>query len=267
MKPKISYESSEVKCKKCGKVNNILHKFCSECGAPLLMLVEEIKNNTRPITKELLMDASESLYNNIINDDKIKKKYYKSISEKALLNRVDTLHPKGLITEMMAAVDKRYAREAEFKTLLRSYSMSSTLQGYVVRLCEELLSGEYLKIKKLSKEQIEKYIRDYLEIVKDISEFQYTFQEIMSTPEKLLDCFAYYLALDENRYNQYSIADKETVTIIMGFIINDIFKPIFTDYEDFLGKPLDNKKELLENVVEDVIWGYCLKLSESLLAV
>ena len=171
------------------------------------------------------------------------------------------------MTEMMAAIDKRYTREAEFKAILRSYSMSSALQGYVVRLCEELLSGEYLKIKKLSKEQIEKHIRDYLEKVKDIPEFQYTFQEIMSTPEKLLVCFAYYLALDENRYNQYSIAGKETVTMIMGVIINDIFKPFFADYEDFLGKPLDNKEELSENVVEDVIWGYCLKLSESLLPV
>ena len=267
MKSKLSYESSKIECKKCREINNISNKFCSECGNTLLMLVEQIISNTKPITKELLIDACESLYNRIIDDDKIKKKYYKSVSEKVLLNRVDKLYPKGIMTEMMAAIDKRYTRKAEFKAILRSYSMSSALQGYVVRLCEELLSGEYLKIKKLAKEQIKKYIRAYLEKVKDIPEFKYTFQEIMSTPEKLLDCFAYYFALDENRYNQYSIAGKEIVIMIMGVIINDIFKPFFADYEDFLGKPINNKEELSENVVEDVIWGYCLKLSESLLLV
>ena len=145
--------------------------------------------------------------------------------------------------------------------------MSLSLQGYTMRLCEELLSQKYLKINKISETEVRKNMEEHIKDCNELPDFNSSLEEIISDKEKLLSHFAYWLGFGKNRWSKYFLVEEDIIFYLVKFIVADALTSLTKDLRRFPGGKKMENKELVDNTTEDVIWGYNLKLSESLLSI
>ncbi|MHA1677948.1 MAG: hypothetical protein ACTSW3_04090 [Promethearchaeota archaeon] len=257
-------------CNKCGHSSKIASRYCEKCGNPLF--IELDSSNLR---EEKLIDIFNSLYNLICDkSNSERKQYISSLSEKVIFDRNKRIfkdYAKNI--SILKSMSGSNPFDLNLSPLIQSTS-SNVLSGYTFRVAEELHTGK--KSDNLDIKEIEKIIIEYLEAGKKAigDEFLWYKSDIKSPliKREILST----ALLRDNKYLSFTLLDEENIKSWLSHIMNGNFKrhikTIERLYNNIYGSPQvaknlvsNNQEKYGNDVIEDVIFGYCLRLSESLM--
>jgi hypothetical protein len=251
--------------KKCGRLVDCLFRFCPFCSAPIHISLEQI--NTKP---ELFIDQMNSLYNFIADKNNEKRsEYLPPLSESIMSRRCKIEFEDEFRSISMTYLTKGGLPDAVLD--LYPMSLTNSLSGYVYRTVEELVTHK--KSAELS-DTDRQYLRTsmYREAEADLKNSYYkVLREDNALDNRVLFCLA--LRWD-NRHLKYLLADDEQQGEWFSKVLSqNIERTIQYNERAFRAlKPntditalLDRKQGAIRNGVEqDILFGYIVKLSESL---
>ncbi|MDQ5985360.1 MAG: hypothetical protein CSYNP_01069 [Syntrophus sp. SKADARSKE-3] len=258
-----------LQCGGCGIWVHCFLRYCPQCGEPLFIALDPV--NAKP---ENFFDLMTSLYNLVANqDNRRRSRYLPGISERVIQRRCevefrDEAHAFGFNSD-----DKDWPEEVRD---VFAMALTNTLIGYIYRSVEEFIchAGD-VKSGGLTVAETEALVSYFISGETGYNES--CFRELNPEDEidwRVLFCLA--LRINEN-YVRYLLEEKdlhdEWFQSILG---QSIEKTIFyysiafralcpdNDLRQFLAM---RKGFIQENVEKDFLFGYIVKLSESLLPI
>jgi hypothetical protein len=251
-------------CVQCGKTVDVSVRFCSQCGHPFF-----IDLSRKDLVGDMFLEVLNSVYNLIITADIQERDTYFHPVSRRLINRRYELEYKleveafkrdlfGFFTE-----NKFSTRMEAIITRIKSRS-SNAVTGFAVRATEELIFKS--KTLPLSVKEIEKGINTFKSVYND----EYLVKDIAihmsDIAEERRILFVFYIQ-DNNKHMKYFL-DELTLQRWFGIILESNTKATLQRYRDALSnidlQATPKEDEIAEEVINDMVFGYCVRLSESL---
>jgi hypothetical protein len=257
-----------IKCVQCGKEVDLSCRFCPQCGQRVY--IDLSKKN---LTGEMFLDVLNFVYNLIITPD--------------IQDRDAYYHP---VSRML--INKRYELEYEDSTRIHLFAFppglgfsarmwamagffrpraSNAVTGYAIRVAEELIVKK--KTTPLSPKEVENAINSFLSEFagEDIVKVIYTHMSNKTEEKRIL--FVFYIQTDNKHMNYFldepmlqrwfdTILQRNTeLTLEM---CRDAFSKVAKTNSDIESFITCNKDMISRGVLDDMVFGYCVRLSESL---
>jgi len=254
------------KCQKCGKVLDILFRFCPACGEPVYVSLDV--PHAKP---EYFFDLMNPLYNLLADrDNPRRREYLPALSEEVIVRkcRIDfEAELSDIRTHVFLPVSLPDTVEE-----LYHMSLSDALSGYAYRSIEEfVVQNRSQRLSHSDKRDLLSSLRQEAE--GDLATEGYGDLNLDDTIDsRVLLCLSIrwdnrhlrYLLADERSHEKwwstiYSDAIDRSVTITRG-----VYSAIYnseTLAERFLS---ENQENVADNVQQDISFGYIVKLCESL---
>jgi hypothetical protein len=252
-------------CKKCGRLVNCLFRFCPSCGEPLHILLEQI--NAKP---ELFIDLMNSLYNLIADKSNEKRtEYLPSLSENIMSRRCKIEFEDEVRSISIMYLTKGGLPDAVLD--LYPMALTNSLSGYVYRTIEEFVTHK--KSTKLSDADREYLVTSmYKEAEADLRNSCY---KVLSENNELDRRVLFCLALRwDNRHLKYLLADDEQQGEWFYEVLSQNIETTINCHErafealksntDITALMSRRKDAIRDGVEQDILFGYIVKLSESL---
>ena len=255
-----------ISCKRCGKSSGLYARFCSLCGNPLFVSLS-INN----LHDDMFLDVLNSLYNLITtNDAPDRDRYFHTVSRNLINQRFKQDHRlemEAASRKLFSLSSNRTIKEMEVINMRIASRSSNTLTGYATRGVEELITKR--KTPSLSREEIEEGINLFLRLY----EAEYPVVDIANhmsdenIRERIL--FTFFLQ-DENKHMKYFLNEsllKEWFETILDTNIGSTLERYKQSAHNLGTHGNFKDDEIAEEVLNDMVFGYCIKLSESLFPV
>ena len=254
-------------CDQCGKSSDLSARFCSQCGHPLFI---DLSRND--LTGEMFLDVLNSLYNLIITTDTPGRDVYCHPASRRLINRRYELEHDLELKAASRGIFSLSSRNS-FEDRIEAINMritsrsSNTLAGYATRGAEELISRRATP--PFSLQEIEEgissfrgtYSEEYL--VKDIA------THMLDEDQARRILFVFFLQ-DGNKHMSHFL-DEPLLQRWFETIIQTNTETTIRRYQGYLSVTGSNRclkhEDIAEEVLNDMVFGYCVKLSESLFPV
>lgn len=260
--------TDSTKCVRCGKKVDLSFRFCPQCGQPVF-----IDLSRKDLTGDIFLDVLNSVYNLIITPDiQERDTYYHPVS-RMLINKRYELEYEDSKRNLFFAFPPGVGLQARMWTtagFIRPRA-SNAVTGYAIRVTEELIVKK--KTTPLSVKEVENGINSFLSefggehIVKSIS------TSMSNKSEEKRIFFIFYIQTDNKHMNYF--LDERMLQRWFDIILQrnteltlEMFRDAYSkvtqknsDIESFITR---NKPGISEEVLNDIVFGYCVKLSESL---
>ena len=243
-----------MKCTHCGTEADYSFRFCLHCGQSLYIdLLRE------DLTPEHFLDVMDSAYNLIITkDNKDRDNYYHPVS-RALINKRYELEYDALVKSASFSFERSDINTFQIIAQARS---SNAVTGYSIRVSEELItkkrSTAYLTL--FIENAITSFSNEYKEeyIVKNIASNMPTEDE----KERLL--FIFFIQND-NKHMQFFL-DETMLNKWFNIVLGTNAERTLEKYHKVFSKisRVPKKDDVYEEVLNDIVFGYCVRLSETL---
>lgn len=253
------------KCKKCGRVVDYFFRYCPSCGERIYISLEAL--NAKP---ELFIDLLNSLYNLIAdkNNDR-RTEYFPVLSESIIIRRCKIEYDDQVKSILLDSILKGGLPDALRD--LYHLSLTNTLSGYTYRSIEEFIVN--IKSEKLSESEKNSLISS---LFKEAGEALRNDCYKVLNPDNIVDnrvLFCLSLRWD-NRHMKYLLADEKHQSEWYSNILSQntansmkyhekIYKILRLD-ADVKSIIARKQNAIQENVEQDIIFGYIVKLCESL---
>ncbi len=257
-----------IKCPRCGKEVDLSFRFCPQCAQPVF--IDLARND---LTGDMFLDVLNSVYNLIITRDAQQRDVY--------------YHPLSRIL-----INKRYEFEYEDSTRIHAFAFptgvafpdrmrviagffrsraSNAVTGYAIRVAEELIVKK--KTIALSLKEVENAINSFLKEFAEADIVKIICAHMSDKTQQTRIMFVLYIQADNKHMNYF--LDEPMLQRWFDIILQrnieltlqmdrDAFSKVTTrnsDIESFITR---NKDMIFEGVLNDIVFGYCVKLSESL---
>lgn len=252
--------NDSIKCGNCGSRVHCFTRYCPVCGKAVFTSL--IPANAQP---RRFFDLMTSLYNLVANrDNPERNRYIPFFSEDTIMHRCNTYFYYELHHLMPHAVEHDCKEEVQD---LYTMCLSNSLCGYVFRHIEEFVTGgrspeltppEKERIRALPDSNIKKSCYEY-------------FSHVNSLEDRVLFCLG---ILMSNCHRQYMLAElaqyEEWFTVIIAQSTDrtlEFYKPVFESLcpgKRASQRISDNYHVIRDNVERDFLFGYAVKLGESL---
>lgn len=264
----MQYTDDKIKCGKCGKISLSSSRYCEICGNQLHIPLDS------PIIKsEEFINIFNSAYSVIANKENPHRgKYITKNIEEYIFKRGDQVYHqlwnsvvdtrsnfKGLGDPFNKDIEPYIIAESRFCS-------STTIAGYAFRIAEELYTQN--NAMDISKNDINDLINNYK---KNYIENQ------GSAEEDNFDILCFALFCDQN-YTNFILLEKAKFDKYFNSFVgqsweielkikNDLYTKLFRSNE-IAHKYLANKKEdILGEIFNDHLYGYCLRIGSKLLSI
>jgi hypothetical protein len=239
-------------------------RFCSQCGHPFFIALSK-----KDLTGDIFIEVLNSLYNLIITTDIRERDAYFHPVSRTLINRRYELEHKLEVDALKydlfgAFTGNKFTERVEAINMRIKSRSSNTVTGYAVRATEELIVKK--KTLPLSVKEVENginvfkksYSDEYL--VKDIA------AHMADKNEERRILFVFYIQ-DDNKHMNYFL-DEPMLQRWFAIILESNTEATLQRYRHAIsisGAHVTPKMdEIAEEVLNDMVFGYCVRLSESL---
>lgn len=241
------------KCAKCGCVVSVNNRFCEKCGNPLHILLDNPK-----IQEEKFFDVFCSIFY-LLRDknNKERQKYFSPLSESILFQRAKRFYKDFTVNAVRVNISLGIKDAFNFDSNpFFQNSTTNALSGYSLRTAEELYSGR--KSNSLHTVDIESMIQEYmLEEKKEFGDKSLYANVDLCDPLVKREIFSSCLG-GTGVLEKYNLLSKEETMHWYNVIGQQNIKmTIETE-----GR---SPERIEDEVVSDLLFGYCLRLSESLM--
>ena len=251
-----------LQCGKCGYWVHAFLRCCPECGEPVFLTLD--KSNARP---ELFFDLMTSLFNLVADKSNSRReRYLPQFSEDTIFRRCEIeFAGEAHCFALQSATEDDWPEEIQD---LFAMTLTNTLVGYVYRSVEEFVTSK-------KTEELQPAEKDYLMASLGKEDLDHSCYRLLSAGDELdrrvLFCLA--LRLDSSHI-MYKLADSEQQKEWYFSVIEQSLEKTIQFYKiacralwpkKDLGEFLESRQEVIrENVEKDFLFGYVVKLSESL---
>ena len=255
-----------VACKKCGKDVDVGNRFCERCGTPLHVILE-----SPTIQNVQFIDIFNSVFNLLANKTNLgRKKYYPQTSEDLLFARTrreyDDAYKHYSFQRTTLGLDPF---DFDLQTLF-TVSSTTTLAGYSTRTTEELKTGN--RSNRMPAEEADSMLVRFLNEGKAElgEEFGYS-ESDLATPSSRWETFCVALRW-KDKFLDYALLGRDELVAFMTSIIGQsatqtlaVMREAFvTIYNSKKMEKLATRERAEIEATKDFLFGYCLKLSESI---
>ncbi len=253
-------------CKKCGKESLTSHRYCDMCGEPLF-----IDLDSKNLQNEDFIEIYNSVYSVISNKANMQRnKYIEDSIESILFNRPRTIFEELWKNVIMMRSSFKGMDDPFNKNIqpaiqnIVTHCSSTILSGYAYRVAEEL----YTKKKNINVDQslLNEVIAEYIENTEN---------ENVQLKENKREMLCNALTSSKKFYS-FILMARDTFDIWFQNLVWDWVEHYFELYLDYLRilfrsskkeKVIDEdqKQRMVLEVSYDFAYGYCLRLSLSLM--
>lgn len=254
-------------CSECKTTVDLSARFCPQCGNLLFIDLTQ-----KDLTGEMFLEVLNSLYNLIITVGAPNRDVYlHPVSRKLMNNRFELEHNselkalgRGIFTSSANSIS---ARQEAINTRITSRS-TNAMTGYAVRASEELITK--LRSLPLSLDEIQKRINSFKKTYHD----EYIVKDIalhMPDGEAQVNriLFVFYLQ-DDNKHMNYFL-DEPLLQRWFCTIIESNTEMVLQKYRESFSNigtnVIPKTDDIAEEVLNDMVFGYCVRLCESLFPV
>jgi len=261
-----------VACKKCGKNVDVCSRFCERCGTPIHVILESSTIQNEEFTE--IFNSLFYLLADKANPDRIK--YFPKPSEDLLFAKVRREYEKA---QRNVSIQRSALGLDPFNfdlgTLYMVYN-TTILAGYSARVAEELKTGK--RSLRLPTEEIDSILVNFIKEGKAELQAQFGYSERdIATPSSKWETFCVALRW-KNKYLHFALMDKDELMGFMLWVIEQgAAQTLEAMREAYIQIYGSNKVEKLATkeraemkataemeATNDFLFGYCLKLSESI---
>lgn len=263
-------KKSRIGCKKCGHKAKLTSRYCEKCGNPLFVLFYSPRSK-----KEKFIDVFNSIYS-LLRDRSApeRQNFFSSLSEQMLWQRSCKLY-ENYVKNVPLLRTKLGLNPYNFDlNPLYQSSASTAILGYSSRTAEELHTGKISKMLDLA--EIDQIITKYINEGKREhgDGFLWGKQDVEdSYTKRIVFCEALRTG---NLYEKFSLFDKEEIQSWKDVILKDNIDTNLKLREEALSKIYgslltarkmisDKQEQFAVDIEQDFIFGYCLRLNESLM--
>ena len=244
---------SEIKkCVKCGCAVSVNSRYCEKCSNPLCVPLDNPK-----IQEEKFFDVFSSVcYLLADKNNPERQKYFSPLSERVLLQRAHRFYKNFAVdaTRMNVTLGVKDPFNFDPNPFFQS-SITNALSGYSLRTAEELYSGG--KNNSLDTGEIELMIQEHmLEEKKKFGDKSLYANVDLCDPLVKREIFSSYLG-GVGVLTKYNLLSKEETVHWYNVIGQQNIKMT----RDAGG----STSRIEDEVVADLLFGYCLRVSESLM--
>jgi zinc-ribbon domain len=255
-----------VVCTKCGKDVDVGNRFCERCGTPLHVILE-----SPTIQNVEFIEVFNSVFNLLANKTNLDRtKYFLKTSE-------DLLFAKNRREYEDAYKNYSFQRatfgldplDFDLRTLFTVFN-TTTLAGYSTRVTEELKTGN--RSNRMPAEEADSMLVRFLQEGKAElgEEFGYSERDF-ATPSSRWETFCVALRW-KDRFLHYALLDRDELVAFMTSIIGQsttqtlaVMRETFVQiYDSKKMEQLATRERAETDATKDFLFGYCLKLSESI---
>jgi len=241
------------KCGKCGCAVSVNSRYCEKCGNPLCVPLDNSK-----IQEEKFFDVFSSVFYLLADkNNQERQKYFSPLSERVLLQRAHRFYKNFAAdaTRMNVALGVKKPFDFDPSPFFQN-SITNALSGYSLRIAEELYSGG--KSNSLNTEDIESMIQKYmLEEKKEFGDKSVYANADLCDPLVKREIFSSYLG-GVGVFTKYNLLSKEETVHWYNVIGQQSIEMTIEAGGRSAGR-------IEDEVVADLLFGYCLRLSESLM--
>jgi L-rhamnose mutarotase len=253
-----------MKCSNCTKEVEFSFRFCPYCGNELYINLSEIDLSKKELNDNSFISILNSVYNLIINSkNKDVDLYFHPISRKLISKRFEIEYETEKKISIISSPENIKNHNYVLNERLNSCLFNS-ITGYSIRITEELISER--KTIPLSLQEIENGINS---IEKNYSD-EYLIKNITSgiTNESIKRRLLFISFIqDDNKHMNYFLEESVLQNWFEHILDANIKLFIERNNKSFARMPNTNdinEKLISEEVLNDIVFGYCVKLSESL---
>jgi hypothetical protein len=253
--------NTSMKCARCGKIADLSVRFCPQCGHPFF-----VDLSRKDLTGDMFLDVLNSLYNLIVTPGiPDREVYFHAVSRRLINRRYELEYNLELRTGVFASFpgSNSAARTEAINMRINSRS-SNTLTGYAIRGAEEIIAGN--RTSPLSFKEIENGINSFRDAYAD----EYLVKDIalhMSNEAQARRILFVFFLQDDNKHMNYFL-DEPLLQRWFGTIIQTNTEATLQRYRNAFSvidsHPTPRSKDIADEVLNDMVFGYCVKLSESL---
>jgi len=253
------------KCSKCGKAVDYSFRYCPSCGGQLYVSLDT--SNPKP---EMFIDLFNSLYNLLADKNNDRRSKYLPILSENIIARRCKLEYEDDYRDMIRNLSMKFV-PPDATADMYYLSLSNTLAGYTYRFVEELIVKRKSEIlSEAEKRQLMSSL--FKEAEHDLKDSCYKVLDPGNfVDNRVLFCFSvrwkngqlkYLLADDIYQRVWFSNILSQNIATSMKYY-EKIFKILVPGTD--VTAIVDRKREVIEeNVEQDLIFGYIVKLCESL---
>jgi len=253
-----------LQCGRCGIWVHCFLRYCPECGEPIFLAIDPV--NAKP---ENFFELMTSLYNLVADKENPRRtRYLPGISERVMHRRCEIeFQDEAHVFGFGHHSDENWPEEIRD---IFAMVLTNTLTGYIYRYVEEFILDD----KCAELDASERAALVFTLVTGDTGFNESCFRAL--NPENEIDrrvLFCLALRIDEN-YNRYLLAAEDQEDEWFTSIIEQSIEKTTYYYgmafralwpEKDLRQFLENRKSIIrENVEKDFLFGYVVRLSESL---
>ena len=256
--------TTSITCVQCRKNVDLPVRFCPQCGNPFF-----VDLSRKDLTGDIFLDVLNSLYSLIITVDIPDRDVYFHPASRRMINKRYELEHKAEMKALGRGIFE-FPAENKFPVRMEAINMriksrsSNTLAGYAIRAAEELIVKD--KTLPFSSREIEDGINSFQNVYGD----EYLVKDIAihmsDKAEERRVLFTFFIQ-DDNKHMNYFL-DEPLLQRWFGTFIESNTEATLQRYQDAfsaIGSHATPKKdEIAEEVLNDMVFGYCVRLSESL---
>jgi len=235
-------------------------RFCPQCGHPLFV---DLSRND--LTPDMFLDVLTSVYSLITTQHRQRDIYFHPVSCRLIEKRHELEHGEEFQSLMVGGFGTTgFPGFLEAIGMRISARYSNWVTGYAVRTSEELIA----KTKSLPLAW--KAIQEGIALVRTQHKDEYIIRHIAlnmsdaAEQERIL--FILYLQ-DDNKHMSYFL-DETMLAKNFDIVLRTNMEATFQRYRDSFsitqGRITVGKDEIAEEALNDMVFGYCVRLSESL---
>lgn len=253
-----------LQCGRCGIWVHCFLRTCPECGEPLFLALDP--RNAKP---ENFFDLMTSLYNLVADKENPRRvRYLPGISERVIERRCEIeFQDEAHVFGFGLANDENWPEELRD---IYAMALTNTLTGYIYRYVEEFILGG--KNGELGEAERKSLISTLLA---DESGFNESCFRVLNSENEIdrrvLFCLALrinanyirYLLADEGREDEWFNCILEQSIEKTTYFYGMAFRALWPDQDlrQFLAR---RRNTIRENVQKDFLFGYVVRLSETL---
>lgn len=252
-----------INCIQCDNKMDLSFRYCPLCGNQNFI---DLSRND--FNEDMFLDILNSLYNLIITPNIQGRDIYFFPVSRRIINKRYELEYNAEVKESMAFYSSIFKVQLEKRIEainLRINSRSSNaITGYAIRTTEELISKR--KIEPLSIEEIKDRITSFQIENKEEFIVKYIATHMSEKNDEKRILYIFYLQ-DDNRHMNYFLTESMLEKYFNTILETNINMTIEKHREalSLIASNANPKEKLIaEEVLNDIVFGYCVKLSESL---
>jgi len=246
-----------IDCPKCSKLTEYSSKFCPQCGTEIYFDLEKIDKSKKEYNDKSFLLILTAIYNLTFNPNNPDKDLYSNPESRQLIVNRYELEYKTVEKVAIISTPNKIEKENNSLQIRFNLCVFNARTGYSIRVAEELVSKNMTMPLKISE------IKDSITMIEKIYAEEYLIKNVImkvSNPlirERLL--FIAFLQ-DENKHMNYFLEEPILARIWDSIVDTNIelFK------EQIRKKMILNDESVMEEVINDLTFGYCVRLSESL---